>query len=166
MFYIKLLSPLWVVDLVETHRLLRPVLYQLPDPVGPHQFTQPVIAGSLTWPNLWPVPWTCTTIHRGLCKVWHRCCTQERRRASTSRTMHGHHTYIPITSLQYDGYLASLATDAECRAGKAQLGACILCIPLYSTYLYAQQNQPRLSQWAHPGRHEGTAVAVKKYVSR
>ena len=64
MFYIKLLSPLWVADLVETHRLLRPVLYQLPDPVGPHQFTQPVITGSLTWPNLWPVPWTCTTIHR------------------------------------------------------------------------------------------------------
>ena len=48
MFYIKLLSPLRVADLVETHRLLRPVLYQLPDPVGPHQFTQPVIAGSLT----------------------------------------------------------------------------------------------------------------------
>ena len=48
MFYIKLLSPLQVADLVETHRLLGPVLYQLPDPVGPHQFTQPVIAGSLT----------------------------------------------------------------------------------------------------------------------
>ena len=48
MFYIKLLSPLWVADLVGTHRLLRPVLYQLPDSVGPHQFTQPVIAGSLT----------------------------------------------------------------------------------------------------------------------
>ena len=48
MFYIKLLSPLWVADLVGTHRLLRPVLYQLPGPVGPHQFTQPVIAGSLT----------------------------------------------------------------------------------------------------------------------
>ena len=36
MFYIKLLSLLWVVDLVGTHRLLRPVLYQLPGPVGPH----------------------------------------------------------------------------------------------------------------------------------
>ena len=48
MFYINLLSPLQVADLVGTHRLLRPVLYQLPDPVGPHQFTQPVIAGSLT----------------------------------------------------------------------------------------------------------------------
>ena len=48
MFYIKLLSPLQVEDLVGTHRLLRPVLYQLPGPVGPHQFTPPVITGSLT----------------------------------------------------------------------------------------------------------------------
>ena len=44
----KVTKSLQVVDLVGTHRLLRPVLYQLPDTVGPHQFTQPVIAGSLT----------------------------------------------------------------------------------------------------------------------